>query len=125
MAVKYPTADEVKQAFDAAFPAGQVFDPECWSELARGVPNPTWKPAVEGIEGLQVAGARLFKVQWEFGIDIMNTSSEVKLRLSAENLQKSLAALINGEDVSFDTLESAVKNGPVTLVQCWSRGIIG
>ena len=59
MAVKYPTTDEVKQGFAAAFPAGQVFDPWRWDKLEHGVLDPKWESAGEGIEVLQTAGAPL------------------------------------------------------------------
>ena len=114
MAVKYPTPEEVKQAFAAAFPLGQAFDPQRWAKLEHGVLDPTWQSAGDGIEVLEVAGARLFRVEWQFGIDKMNTSSETAMRSSAAALQK-----------SFGAPQSEVKEGPVTIVRCWTRGIIG
>jgi len=36
-----------------------------------------------------------------------------------------LSALVNGEPVSFDTPKSDAEDGPATVVQCWTIGMIG
>ena len=125
MAVRYPTPADVHQAFVGAFPAGHPYDPDRWHRLARSVLNPAWVPAGEGIEVLATGGARLFRLTWEFAIDRMNTGSDESLRSSAGALQQRLAELADGASVSFDTPKSETQEGPVTLVRCWTRGIIG
>ncbi len=125
MAVKYPTAEDVKQAFAGAFPAAQPYDPDRWVRLERALLSPTWDSVGPGMEVLQANGARLFRVCWEFAIDKMNTSSESALRSSAAALHQRLAILFNGESVSIDTPKSETQDGPATVIRCWTRGIIG
>ncbi len=125
MAVKYPTVDEVKQAFVESIPPGGPFDGQRWSRLERALMNPTWQPAGDGIEVLQANGARLVKVRGEFAIDKMNTLSEAALRSSAAALRQQLSALVNGEPASFDMPKSDTKDGPATVVRCWTIGIVG
>ena len=125
MAVKYPTVDEVSQAFADALSPGETFDGQRWSRLERALMNPTWQSAGEGLEVLQANGARLVKVHWWFAIDKMNTASEAALRFSAAALRQRLSAVINSEPASFDTPKSAVEDGPETVVRCWTVGIIG
>ncbi len=125
MAVKYPTVEEVKQAFADAIPSGEPFDQGRWDELYRAVLDPTWQPASECIEVLQANGARLVRVLWEFAINKMNTSSEAALRSSAAGLRQELSILVNSEPASFDTLKTDTKDGPATMLRCWMVGIIG
>lgn len=125
MPVKYPTMEEIKQAFDNAIPSGQPFDQQRWDRLFRAEMNPTWQPMSDGIEVLQANGARLVRVHWEFAIDKMDTSSESDLRSNAGALHQQLLALINGEQASFNMPWSDTKEGVATVVQCWTQGIIG
>lgn len=127
MAVKYTTAEDVKQFFADAFPTTcQPYDPDRWARLERAIIAPAWESDGQGIEVLQANGARLFRVRWEFVIDNMDTSSESKLRSIAAALRQRLATLFNGESVSFAIPESETQQqGPATVVRCWTRGIIG
>lgn len=125
MAVNYPTAEDVKRGFADAFPTDQFFDPGRWTRLERALINPTWELSGLGIEVLKVSGARLFRVQWGFTIDKMNTGSQSALRSSAVALRQQLAILFNGESVSVDAQQSETQEGPPMVVRCWTRGIIG
>jgi len=125
MAVKYPTVDEVKQAFADAISPSEPFDKQRWSRLERALMNPTWQSAGDGIEVLEANRARLVKVRWAFSIDKMNTASEAALRASAAALRQQLLTLANGDPTSFDTPTSDTENGPVTVVRYSTIGIIG
>lgn len=104
---------------------GQPFDPQRWDTLHRGVFDPNWEAVGEGILVLEAAGARLFRVSWEFDIDKMNTGSEAALSSIADALKQHLAVLCQGKAVSFETPQSQIEEGPVTVVKCRTRGIIG
>lgn len=125
MAVKHLKVEEVKQAFADAIPFGEPFDQMRWDNLYRLARDPMWQSASDGIELLQVDGARLVRVRWEFAIDKMDTSSEANLCSSAVALREQLCALLNRQPVSFDRPKSEVEEELLTVVKCWTQGIIG
>ena len=127
MPVKCPTADHVKQAFEAAIPAGQAFDLMRYDELLRAVVDPTWLSEGAGIQVLTVAGARLIRVCWEFRIDKANTNSETDMNTRLADLRRRLVVVVDGGNASFENPPNSCEktDGPVTVVQCSTRGIIG
>jgi hypothetical protein len=126
MAVEYPIPDDVKQAFADALPAGGQFDKDQWTRQHRSVLDPRFQPAGQGVEVLQAADNRLIRVNWEFGIDQIDTRSMSKMISEASGLRQRVAAAVGGQPVAFDAVEYNVdERGPIKRVSCLVRGIIG
>jgi hypothetical protein len=125
MAVKYPTPDEVKQAFESALPPSQEFDAARWANLEYGVLDPRWVETSEGIETLEVRDATLLRLRWRFRIDTMNTRSETLMNHSAMEFGQRFRSVIGNRSIAYDAVKSEVdQDGPFTIVHCWTEGII-
>ncbi len=128
--IEIPTLQEVERAFSEALRqaagSAQTFDDNQYNKLYRGVMSPNWASAGAGVEVLQAANARLFRVHWSFTIDRIDTNLLTALRSQADSLRQTLESAFDGEPVSFDVEKTNVKNlGGVDRVDCAARGIVG
>jgi len=125
MPVRYPTVEDVHQAFEKALPSSIVpFDQRRWSDLMRASSG-SWESAGEGIEIKQCHGARLIRITWYFTIDKMNTSCEAELRNRAQQLNQQLKDLISGSPASFGDIIYPPNNNGDVVIECLAKGIVG
>lgn len=126
MPVKQPTTEEVVKAFTNALPGDRNFDPHAYDKYLRGLMAKNWQPVGSCVEVLDAIGARLVRVQWEFNIDVTDSTSNSTLIKSISALKQILDGLVDGRRASFGEIKfKKTELGKNFTVQCHANGIIG